>query len=384
MIFLDNNSTTPLDEIVKDKMMKSLTENFGNPHSNFHKYGLEANQILEESRSKISKVFNTDTENIIFTSGATEANNLIIQGAALKAKTNKSKKNKIFCSSIEHKCVLDSVNFCGKLGFDIEMIPVNKEGIIDINDLCKKINDETLLISVMAVNNETGLRTNFEEISDLCKKYDVFFHSDVAQALHSEKFDLNQSNIDAVSISGHKIHGPKGVGCLIFRDNPSNFIEPIMYGGLQEQNLRSGTSPVFLAVGLSVAIDILNKNFFEFKNYTNKLKNDFLLEIQKKSDDVYPNFNKVDAHPGTVNLFLNGVDADMMCMRLGDKVALSSTAACNGVDFEYSYVLKNMGLTKDIAKSSIRLCFSRQNKENEALEAANLIIQEYKFIRENL
>ena len=384
MIFLDNNSTTPLDKIVKDQMVKSLGNNFGNPHSNFHKYGLEANQILEESRSKISLIFNTDSENIIFTSGATEANNLLIQGAALKANTNKSKKNKIFCSSIEHKCVLDSVNYCAKLGFDVEVIPVNKNGLIDINHLSNKINDETLLISVMAVNNETGLRTNFEEIAKLCKKYDVFFHSDIAQALHGEQFDLSFSDIDAVSLSGHKIHGPKGVGCLIFKENPSNFIEPIMYGGLQEQNVRSGTSPVFLAVGISTAVEILNNGFIEFKDYTIKLKNIFLSEIQRQSDDIYPNFNKINAHPGTVNLFLNGVDADMMCMRLGDKVALSSTAACNGVDFEYSYVLKNMGLPKNIAKSSIRLCFSRQNDENEALEAANLIIQEYKFIRENL
>ena len=384
MIFLDNNSTTPLDKTVKDQMMVSLTENFGNPHSNFHKYGLESKEILEQSRSIIADYFSVDSGNVVFTSGATESNNLMIQGAALKAKSDKNKRNKIFCSAIEHKCVLDSVKFCSEIGFEIEIIPVTKDGLIDINLLSGKIDEKTLLVSVMAVNNETGLRTNIEEIGDLCKKHDVFFHSDIAQALHGEKFNISESNIDAVSVSGHKINGPKGIGCLIFNGTPSDFIKPITYGGLQEQDIRSGTSPVFLAVGIGSAFEILNRDFIKFRNHTINLKNQFLLEIAKLTNDIYPNFTKLDAHPGTVNLYMKNVDADMMCMRLGDKVAVSSTAACNGMDFEYSYVLKNMGLSKDIAKSSVRLCFGRQNSNDEAIEAANIIVEEYKFIKESL
>lgn len=384
MIFLDNNSTTPIDKIVKTKMMDALSNNYGNPHSNFHKYGVEAKQIIEKSRAITSQFFNVEDENIIFTSGATESNNLLIQGAAIKAKHDNNKRNKIFCSSIEHKCVLESVNFCSNIGFETHLIPVTSDGLIDIDWLSENIDNKTLLISVMAINNETGLRTNIEEIGALCKKYDVFFHSDLAQALHGEKFDINELNIDAVSISGHKIYGPKGIGCLIFNDNPLDFIKPIMYGGLQEQSVRSGTAPVFLIVGISSALEVLNNDFNKYKEHSINLKNKFLNEIKLLTNDIVPNFNQTNSHPGTLNMCLKSVDADMICMRLGDKVAVSSTAACNGMNFEYSYVLKNMGLSEKTAKSSIRLCFGRQNNETEALDAARHIVKEYNFIKDNV
>ena len=384
MIFLDNNSTTPLDDEVKDHMMDSLAKNFGNPHSNFHRFGLDAKKKSEESRSKIAYYFNTDPSNVIFTSGATESNNLMIQGAALKAQNNKVNKNKILCSAIEHKCVLNAVEFCKRLGFETEIIPVTKEGLINTNWLAENIDENTLLVSVMTINNETGLRTNVEEISEICSKFDVIFHSDIAQALHGEKFDLGKRSFDAVSVSAHKIYGPKGIGCLVFSENPTKFIEPILHGGLQEQEVRSGTLPVFLTTGIGSAFEILDRNFINYREHSRKLRNKFLSEIRNFTQDIYPNFNNDIGHPGTVNLYLKDVDADMICMRLGDKVAVSSTAACNGLDFEYSYVLKNMGFSKDIAKSSIRLCFGRHNNLQEAIDAAKLIYEEYKFIRENL
>ena len=384
MIFLDNNSTTPLDKIVETKMMDALTINYGNPHSNFHKFGVDAKKSLEKSRAIVSDFFKVEDENVIFTSGATESNNMIIQGAAIKAKNDGNARNKIFCSSIEHKCVLESVKSCVNKGFETHIIPVTANGLVDMNWLEKHLDDKTLLVSVMTINNETGLRTNIEEIGVICKKYGVFFHSDVAQALHGERLDLDELNIDAISISGHKINGPKGIGSLIFNENPSNFIAPIIYGGLQEQSMRSGTVPVFLAVALSSALEVLDNDFLKFKEHTIKLKKIFLDEIQKQSNNIHLNFNMINAHPGTLNLYLNEVDADMICMRLGDKVAVSSTAACNGTNFEYSYVLKNMGLSDEIAKSSIRLCFGRHNTKTEAIEAAHHIVNEYNFIKDHL
>ena len=220
MIFLDNNSTTQLDERVLEKMLPYLREVYGNPHSNFHNYGLISRNAVEESRENIAYIFNVNHENVIFTSGATESNNLILKGLAYKALEKNSNRKQIFCSSIEHKCVLETCGFCETLGFKHHIIPVNKFGCVDKEWLENNIDEKTLFVSVMAVNNETGTRSNLEEINEVCKKFDVFFHSDMAQALHGETFDLTELNIDAISISGHKIYGPKGIGALILNHEP--------------------------------------------------------------------------------------------------------------------------------------------------------------------
>ena len=276
MIFLDNNSTTKLDERVLEKMLPYLRENFGNPHSNFHNYGLISRNAVEESRETIADLFNVNHENVVFTSGATESNNLILKGLAYKALEQNSERKKVFCSSIEHKCVLETCGFCETLGFKHHLIPVNKSGCVDIDWLKNNIDEKTLFVSVMAVNNETGTRTNLEEINEVCKKFDVIFHSDMAQALHGEKFDLTELNIDAISISGHKIYGPKGVGALILNHSPSDFLSPILHGGLQEQDVRSGTVPVFLTVGLSEALKFLNSEHNENRKYLLDLRQTFL------------------------------------------------------------------------------------------------------------
>ncbi len=374
MIFLDNNSTTKLDKRVLESMLPYLEENFGNPHSNFHKYGRDAHLALEESREKISNIFEVDCENVVFTSGATESNNLFIKGAILKGIQQNTQRKKIFCSSIEHKCVLESFQFCKTYGFEIDYIPVNKQGLIDIDWLKNKTDDKTFLVSVMAVNNETGLRTNLEEINKICKEKGILFHSDMAQALLGQKYNFNKLNIDAVSISGHKIYGPKGIGTLIFNETPSNLILPITDGGLQEQDVRSGTMPVFLAVGLASALYIIDEEHDVIKKHLNDLKYFFIDEINKKTDQIKINSLCDDGHPGTINLHFLNNDADIMCSRLGKDLAISTVAACSGVDFEYSYVLKNMGFSEDIIKSSVRLCFGRNNTKAEALKASKLIV----------
>ena len=380
MIFLDNNSTTKLDERVLKKMLPYLRENFGNPHSNFHNYGLISRNAVEESRETIADLFNVNHENVVFTSGATESNNLILKGLAYKALEQNSERKKVFCSSIEHKCVLETCGFCETLGFKHHLIPVNKSGCVDIDWLKNNIDEKTLFVSVMAVNNETGTRTNLEEINEVCKKFDVIFHSDMAQALHGEKFDLTELNIDAISISGHKIYGPKGVGALILNHSPSDFLSPISHGGLQEQDVRSGTVPVFLTVGLSEALKFLNSEHNENRKYLLDLRQTFLDKLNKLTSEIQINFAPENGHPGTVNLHFKNIEADIIATRLANKVAVSTAAACSGLGFEYSYVLKNMHLSDKISKSSIRLCFGKFNTLEDPIKAAELIYTKYKSL----
>ena len=378
MIFLDNNSTTKLDDRVFDKMLPYLKENYGNPHSNFHNFGLISRNAVDESRENIAEIFNVNSENVIFTSGATESNNLILKGLVYRALENKSKRTKIFCSSIEHKCVLETCEFCKSLGFEHELIPVDKSGCVDIKWLKDNVDENTLFVSVMTVNNETGMRSNIEEINEICKNYDVIFHSDMAQALHGEKFDLAKLQIDAISISGHKIHGPKGVGALILNHEPREFLSPISHGGLQEQEIRSGTVPVFLTVGLSQALNLIKNEHEQNKKYLLDIRQTFMSKIKELSPDIKVNYASNNGHPGTINLHFKNIDADIIATRLANDVAVSTAAACNGVGFEYSYVLKNMNLDDEISKSSIRLCFSKYNTFGEAKKAANLMYEKYK------
>ena len=240
------------------------------------------------------------------------------------------------------------------------------------------VDENTLFVSVMTVNNETGMRSNIEEINEICKNYDVIFHSDMAQALHGEKFDLAKSQIDAISISGHKIHGPKGVGALILNHEPREFLSPISHGGLQEQEIRSGTVPVFLTVGLSQALHLIQNEHEQNKKYLLDIRQTFMSEIKELSPDIKINYASNNGHPGTINLHFKNIDADIIATRLANDVAVSTAAACNGVGFEYSYVLKNMHLDDEISKSSIRLCFSKYNTFDEAKKAANLMYEKYK------
>lgn len=383
MIFLDNNSTTKLDDRVLEKMLPYLRDNYGNPHSNFHNFGLISRNAVEESREKISEIFNVNSENVIFTSGATESNNLILKGLAYKAIENQNHRNKIFCSSIEHKCVLETCVFLKTLGFEHELIPVDENGLSNLDWLKDKIDGDALFVSVMAVNNETGMRSNLEEINKICKDYGVVFHSDMAQALHGEKFDLTENQIDAVSISGHKIYGPKGVGALILNHEPSEFISPVSHGGLQEQDIRSGTIPVFLTVGLSEALFYINTEHEKNRKHLQNLRKNFIQKITNLSSDIKINYASSNGHPGTVNLYFKNVDADIIATRLANEVAVSTSAACNSVGFEYSYVLKNMQMSDEISKSSIRLCLSRYNTKEEIERASKIISNTYKNIIED-
>jgi cysteine desulfurase len=242
-VYLDFQATTPIDPVVLDAMLPYMTDVFGNPHSKSHSFGWEAESAVEEARGKIASLIKADPKEIIFTSGATESNNLALKGIA---EFNKDKKKHIITTQIEHKCVLDTCRYLQTRGFDITYLPVQKNGILDLNTLKSAIRPDTLAVSVIYVHNEVGVIQPIKEIGKICRENNIFFHTDSAQAAGKFKIDVNEMNIDLLSISGHKIYGPKGVGALYIRRKPRVRMVPQMSGGGQERGFRSGTLSPFV------------------------------------------------------------------------------------------------------------------------------------------
>ena len=279
-IYLDNQATTQIDPRVVETMMPYLTSNFGNPHSRSHSYGWDAEEACEVARKQVADLIGAETKEIIFTSGATEANNLALKGIA---RFYGEKKKHIITLVTEHKCILDSLRHLEQEGFLVTYLPVMANGIVDLNILEDAITDQTMLVSVMAVNNEIGVIQPLKEIGKICRKHNVFFHSDIAQAFGKIPLDVNDLNIDLASISGHKIYGPKGIGALYLRKKPRVRLSPLFNGGGQERGLRSGTLAPFLVVGLgkaaSIAAQEMDKDYQHVKKLFDKFKT-WLLESE--------------------------------------------------------------------------------------------------------
>ena len=252
-VYLDYQATTPTDPRVVEAMLPYFTEVYGNPHSRSHIYGWEAEEAIEKSRGQVAAIIGADPKEIIFTSGATESNNIAIKGVA---HFYKERKNHIITCVTEHKCVLESCRHLQQEGFDVTYLPVEKNGLIRLEDLAAAITDKTVLVSIMAVNNEIGVIQPLKEIGALCRSRGVFFHTDCAQAVGKIPLDVNAMNIDLMSISGHKFYGPKGIGALFVRRKPRVRLQALMSGGGQERGMRSGTLPTPLCVGLGVACEI--------------------------------------------------------------------------------------------------------------------------------
>lgn len=248
--YLDMQSTTPVDPRVLDKMLPYFVDQYGNPHSRTHFYGWESEKAVEDSREKVAKLVGADPKELIFTSGATESNNAAIKGVA---NFYKGKKRHIITTQTDHKCVLESCRYLEQRGWDVTYLPVQQNGLISLDDLRNSIREDTALVSIMAVNNEIGVIQPLQEIGSICRENKVFFHTDAAQAVGKIPIDVNKMNADLMSISGHKLYGPKGVGALYLRRRPRVRIEPIISGGGQERGLRSGTLPTPLVVGLGEA-----------------------------------------------------------------------------------------------------------------------------------
>ena len=357
-IYLDNHSSTQIDERVYKQMIPFLTNVFGNPHSDSHSHGWISNKFIDLSRSKIAKVINANKEEIFFTSGATESNNLVIKGLAFSQK----KKNHIITCVIEHKCILESCKFLEAIGYKITYLKVNKFGELNLNDLKKKINRKTFLISIMHVNNEIGTIHPIKKIGEICKKKGIFFHTDASQSLGKVKIDVNYLNLDFASFSSHKIHGPQGVGCLFIKKRKDVKLTPLFSGGGQENGLRSGTLPTALCVGFGQAVELIENERIKTTKKIKNLKNIFLKTLEKKKINYILNGRNTVDH--NINITLPDNKNESLFSKLDD-ISLSAGSACGSGSGEPSYVLKEIGLNKNKANSTLRIGIGKKNTEKE-------------------
>ena len=357
-IYLDNHSSTQIDERVYKQMIPFLTNVFGNPHSDSHSHGWISNKFIDLSRSKIAKVINANKEEIFFTSGATESNNLVIKGLAFSQK----KKNHIITCVIEHKCILESCKFLEAIGYKITYLKVNKFGELNLNDLKKKINRKTFLISIMHVNNEIGTIHPIKKIGKICKKKGIFFHTDASQSLGKVKIDVNYLNLDFASFSSHKIHGPQGVGCLFIKKRKDVKLTPLFSGGGQENGLRSGTLPTALCVGFGQAVELIENERIKTTKKIKNLKNIFLKILEKKKINYILNGRNTVNH--NINITLLDNKNEFLFSKLDD-ISLSAGSACGSGSGEPSYVLKEIGLNKNKANSTLRIGIGKKNTEKE-------------------
>ncbi|KIR54436.1 cysteine desulfurase IscS [Cryptococcus gattii Ru294] len=366
-IYLDMQATTPMDPRVLDKMLPLFTEQYGNPHSRTHAYGWEAEKAVDEARQQVAQLIGAQPKDIVFTSGATESNNMLIKGIA---KFHQSKKKHIITTQTEHKCVLDSCRWLSTQGFEVTYLPVLPNGLISINDLKAALRPDTSLVSIMAVNNEIGVIQPLAEISQAIKSWakengvpKPLFHTDAAQAVGKIPIDVEALGIDAMSISGHKLYGPKGVGAAYVRRRPRVRLEPLIHGGGQERGLRSGTVAAPLVVGLGEACQIAG-NEMAADHARIKALSDRLIEgITSKVEHIVRN-GDVNGYPGCVNLSFAYVEGESLLMALKD-IALSSGSACTSASLEPSYVLRALGAAEDMAHSSLRFGIGRFTTEEE-------------------
>ncbi|GJJ12348.1 hypothetical protein Clacol_006589 [Clathrus columnatus] len=377
-IYLDLQATTPMDPRVLDKMLPYMTDQYGNPHSRTHAYGWEAEKAVDDARQHVADLIGADGKDIIITSGATESNNMIIKGVA---RFHRERKKHIITTQTEHKCVLDSCRKLGEEGFEITYLPVQSNGVLDLNVLESAIRPDTSLISVMAVNNETGVIQPLKDIGAIVRKHrGVYFHTDAAQAVGKIPMNVDEMNIDLMSISGHKIYGPKGIGAAYIRRRPRVRLEPILSGGGQERGLRSGTVPSSLVVGLGEAARLAKLEMKADHARINQLAERLLAGINEKVEHVIRN-GDVNGYPGCVNLSFAYVEGESLLMALKD-VALSSGSACTSASLEPSYVLRALGAAEDLAHSSLRFGIGRFTTEAEIDYVVNKIIETVQKLRD--
>lgn len=377
-MYLDMQATTPIDPRVIDAMLPFMTEQYGNPHSRTHLYGWEAEDAVDVARSRVASIIGADHKEIVFTSGATESNNLAIKGVA---GFYREKKRHIITTQTDHKCVLDSCRYLQQRGFDVTYLPVGSNGMVDLDQLRAAIRPDTVLVSVMAVNNEIGVIQPLAEIGALCREHKVFFHTDAAQAVGKIPIDVSAMNIDLMSISGHKLYGPKGIGALYVRRRPRVRLEAQMSGGGQERGLRSGTVPHFLAVGLGEACRVAQEEMESDAAHVKKLADRLYSGITSRLQGVQLNGDPVSRYWGNVNLSFAYVEGESLLMGLKD-VAVSSGSACTSASLEPSYVLRALGVEEDMAHTSIRFGVGRFTTEREIDRAIELTVEHVTKLRE--
>jgi len=361
-IYLDYQATTPLDPRVFEAMTPYFMEKFGNPHSRSHAYGWEAEEATEIAREQVADLIGATSKEIIFTSGATESNNLALKGIM---HFYGGKKNHIITLVTEHKCVLDSARHLEQEGFKVTYLPVQQNGLVDLELLKNAITEQTALVSIMAVNNEIGVIQPLKEIGEICRARGAFFHTDAAQAFGKIPLNVDEMKIDLMSISGHKIYGPKGIGALyVRRKNPRVRLDAIIDGGGQERGMRSGTLPTPLVVGIGEAAKIAKAEMAAENERLHSLAEKFKKEVMHGIPDVFLNGDEEQRIPGNLNLSFAYIEGESMVMAIKD-LAVSSGSACTSASLEPSYVLRALGVDEELAHTSIRFGFGRFTSEEE-------------------
>lgn len=377
-IYLDYSATTPVDPRVAEKMIPYLTEMFGNPASRSHAFGWEAEKAVEEARANVAALVNADAKDIIFTSGATESNNLAIKGAAHFYAGTKGKH--IITVSTEHKAVLDPFRELEREGFEATYLDPQPNGLITLDQLKAAIRPDTVLVSVMAVNNEIGVIQPIAEIGELCREKGIIFHVDAAQATGKMPIDLEKLKVDLMSFSAHKTYGPKGIGALYVRRKPRIRLEAQMHGGGHERGLRSGTLATHQIVGMGEAFRIA-KEEMATENERIRMLRDRLLAGLQQIEEVYVNGDMEQRVPHNLNVSFNYVEGESLIMAIKD-LAVSSGSACTSASLEPSYVLRALGRSDELAHSSIRFSIGRFTTEEDVDYAIKLLQSKIEKLRE--
>jgi cysteine desulfurase len=378
-IYLDNHATTPMDPRVLNAMLPYFTEKFGNAASRNHSFGWESELAVENARKQIASLIGASPKEIIFTSGATESNNLAIKGIA---EMYAERGNHIITAATEHKAVLDTCKHLEKRGCRVTYLPLQQNGLIDLEMLREAFTDKTILVTIMYANNEIGVIQPIAEIGKMCKERGVLFHTDAVQAVGKVPVDVNKDNIDILSLTGHKIYGPKGVGALyVRRRNPRVQITSQMDGGGHERGMRSGTLNVPGIVGLGEACAIAQREMAEESKRLGHLRDKLKNKLEAELDEVYINGTMEHHLPNNLNISFAYVEGESLLMGIND-IAVSSGSACTSATLEPSYVLKALGAGDDIAHSSIRFGLGRFNTEEEVDYAAAKVIDVVRKLRE--
>ena len=376
---MDNQATTPVDPLVLDAMRPYFSKEYGNPHSTGHAYGWNAETAVNYSRQNVAAMIGADAREIIFTSGATESCNLALRGVAgAQEKNSANSRRKIVTTAIEHPCVLETCEDLKNSGWDVVIIGVGPDGLVNMDELYGAVDEQTLIVSVMAANNEIGIIQPIEEIGEICQAKGAYLHTDAAQAAGKVPIDVRRWNVDLMSLSGHKMYAPKGIGVLFVRWRPAVRIKPLVTGGGQERGLRPGTIPVAHVVGMGeacrIAVETTEKESVAVRKLTDKLR----LKLFEMCPDAILFGHWERRVPGNINIGFPGFSGEDIVSSVGDKIAISTGSACSSAKVEPSHVLLALGVGEETAQSALRISVGRFNTESDidkALQVLSEIIE---------
>jgi cysteine desulfurase len=379
-IYLDNQATTPLDPRVMDAMAPFFAERFGNPHSTSHEFGWIAESAVAEAREQIAHLIGAKAREIIFTSGATESNNLAIKGVA---RARRQERDHLVTLRTEHKCVLQSMLDLEAEGFHVDLVDVDPSGLVDLDRLAQSITERTALVSVMAANNEIGVFQPIENIAAICRRKGAIFHSDAAQAVGKIPLDVGKIGVDLLSATAHKYYGPKGIGVLYVRAEPRPPLQPLFSGGGQEQGIRPGTLPAPLCVGMGAASDAARQDLASEAVRLTGYRDRLWQKLSGGLSDVWLNGDRDRRLPGNLNVGFGGVDGEELVLQ-AKELALSSGSACTSTAIEPSHVLTALGLAPEQVASSIRIGLGRFTTDEELDFAGDLLVDAVSTLRRKI